>query len=347
LVAEGGAPTGLLPWLLPIACALVFALAWAVTGLALPLLERLGLHDHPNRRSSHSKVKPRGGGLAILAVLLPGWLGWALWSGAVPLGFWPVLGGLLLLALVSLVDDLRSLSSGLRFACQILAVAIGLWGLQPAGPVFQGLLPPLLDSLAAGFAWLWFINLFNFMDGIDGMTGTETVALGAGLALAAWLAALDPSLVVLPALLAAAAGGFLLWNWEPSRLFIGDVGSVPLGFLLGWLLLLLAAEGEWAAALILPLYYLADASFTLLRRALRGAAVWRAHREHAYQRAALALGNHAAVTRQIALLDTVLVGLALVAVSGYPWIALGAAFVSLACLLLALERQARSASRLL
>src|SRR3546814_5285781 len=107
------------------------------------------------------------------------------------------------------------------------------------------------------------------MDGIDGIAAVETIAVGGGLALVAALQGEAPATILPGAVLAAAALGFLYWNWAPSRLFLGDVGSVPLGYLLGWLLLAAAAGGEWAAAVILPLYYLADASLTLVRRAWR------------------------------------------------------------------------------
>ena len=331
-------------WILLAGCVAVLALTWAATGLALGLLRRFGVQDLPNQRSSHSEVKPRGGGLAVLLVLVPAWLlaaeGFAV---ALP-GFHWVLAGTLLIVAISLLDDLRSVPAALRFATHILAVALGIAGIGEVGPVFQGLLPPLLDRIAAGFLWLWFLNLYNFMDGIDGITGTESVALGLGIGLVAWLAGSAEGLIALPLLLAAGAAGFLIWNWAPAKLFIGDVGSVPLGYLLGWLLLLLAADGHWASAAILPLYYLADASYTLIRRALRGEPFWRAHRQHFYQRAALARASHAAVVLQIMGLDAVLVGLALIAASGYPWAALGSAVVALLCLLAALERQARAAA---
>ena len=115
---------------------------------------------------------------------------------------------------------------------------------------------------------------------------------------------------ILAAAVAGAALGFLAWNWQPAKLFLGDVGSVPLGFLLAWLLLSLAAHGHWAAALILPGYFLADASWTLARRALRGAPVWRAHREHIYQQAVQAGASHAQVSGAVAVANLALVGCA-------------------------------------
>ncbi len=205
--------------------------------------------------------------------------------------------------------------------------------------MFQGWLPPWLDLLAAGFTWLWFINLFNFMDGIDGIAGTESVSIGVGIAFLAvlHLAANGLGVGLLGITIAASALGFLWWNWQPARLFMGDVGSVPLGYLLGWLLLTLAAAGLWAPALILPLYYLADASWTLTRRLLRGAKVWQAHREHFYQRAVQTGRSHASVVRRVFLADIVLVALALWAASGALWPALGLAAVTVAVLLVDLS----------
>ena len=133
--------------------------------------------------------------------------------------------------------------------------------------MFQGWLPAALDMAAAALLWVWFVNLYNFMDGIDGIAGSETAAIGIGLALFA-IAGIgnDPALAAPAAVIAAAAIGFLVWNWAPARIFLGDVGSVPLGYLLGFLLLAAASRGHWKLALILPLYFLADATITLLRR---------------------------------------------------------------------------------
>jgi UDP-N-acetylmuramyl pentapeptide phosphotransferase/UDP-N-acetylglucosamine-1-phosphate transferase len=132
--------------------------------------------------------------------------------------------------------------------------------------------------------------------------------------------------------IAAAALGFLPWNWHPARLFLGDVGSVALGFLLGWLLLRLAAEGQWAAAVILPLYYLSDATLTLTRRTLRGEKPWQAHREHFYQRAVAAGLSHAAVVRAVGVANAGLIALAVMATAGCAIVALagGCAIVALA-----------------
>src|SRR5205807_5914004 len=134
-------------------------------------------------------------------------------------------------------------------------------------------------------AALWFVNLVNFMDGIDWMTVAETVPIAGGLVAIGWLGALPSAGVVAALALLGAMLGFAPFNRPMARLFLGDVGSLPLGLLLAWLLILLAGSGHVAAALLLPLYYLADATLTLARRLLAGERVWQAHRTHFYQRA--------------------------------------------------------------
>ncbi|HVO15364.1 MAG TPA: glycosyl transferase [Alphaproteobacteria bacterium] len=307
------------------------------TAAVLRLLERRRILDHPNERSSHARATPRGGGIAVTGALVLAWAAVAALepgaSGALP---WAV-GGIVLLGVVSWRDDLRSLPALPRFAAQVVAVAAGLAAFDHGALVFQGLLPFWADRLLAALAWLWFVNLFNFMDGIDGLAGTETVAIGLGLALLALTAGESPATAALPLAAAAAALGFLPWNWQPARIFLGDVGSVPLGYALGWLLLAAAAAGHWAAALILPLYYLADATLTLLRRLLRGERVWRAHREHFYQRATRGGRSHCAVVGLIAGADALLIALALGA-ARWPWAMLAAAAVAVGLLLLVLAR---------
>jgi UDP-N-acetylmuramyl pentapeptide phosphotransferase/UDP-N-acetylglucosamine-1-phosphate transferase len=202
--------------------------------------------------------------------------------------------------------------------------------------VCQGLLPFWLDRAVAVLAWTWFINLYNFMDGIDGITGIETVCIAAGLAICGF--ALPQDLVLI-----AASLGFLLWNWHPARIFLGDSGSVPLGYLLGWLLLSLAGSGHPAAALILPAYYLADATLTLLRRASRLEPVWRAHRQHFYQRAVQGGASHAAVARLVLVGDLALMAAALLS-ERRPWTGLAMAALVTVLILTTLRHLGRRQS---
>ncbi len=326
----------LTPWLTPFAWfAAVFAATFAVTGAAIGILRRRAILDHPSERSSHTIPTPRGGGIALLAVLLPAWAAMAYLMPATGPAVWLVLGAALLLAGISWVDDLRGSPAFVRLAAHILAVAVVLAAMPRDTLIFQGLLPQVLDRLAAGVLWVWFINLFNFMDGIDGIAGVEAACIGAGLFLLGVIAGGGGQEPLFGLTLAAAALGFLWWNWYPSRVFLGDVGSVPLGFLLGWLLLDKAAAGFWAAALILPLYYLVDATLTLLKRLLRGERVWQAHAQHFYQRAVQGGLSHAAVVSIILVANLALIALALLAAAGARAASLvGAAFTVAALLFL-------------
>ncbi|MEX2650551.1 MAG: glycosyl transferase, partial [Alphaproteobacteria bacterium] len=247
--------------LLALTVAGTVAAAWAGTGFIVPWLGRRGLVDRPNERSSHGVPTPRGGGIAPVAVTLAAWFALALGTG---LGRHVALlaAGAILLLVVGWVDDRRGLSRALRLAAQAAAVTIGLAALPPA-PVLQGVAPPEFDRVVAGLIWLWFLNLYNFMDGIDGLAAGETTALGLGSALAVLVLGQPSSVVPHAVALSGAAAGFLRWNWPPARVFLGDSGSVALAYLAGWLLLTLAASGAWAAALILPLYHLADPTMTL------------------------------------------------------------------------------------
>lgn len=330
------------PWSVGLGLALVALASWAGTAAVLRLLIVWQVFDEPNHRSSHTHAKPRGGGLAVVAVMLAAWTIAALMEGSYEAGLWFVMSGALLLAAISWADDLKPRPVSLRFGVQVAAVALGLSMLQPTELVFQGLLPLSLDRMLTVLLWLWFINLFNFMDGIDGIAAVEAIAISGGLAAIFALVVQSPLGAFLAAVPAAAALGFLPWNWAPSRIFLGDVGSVPLGYLLGGALIGTAASGFWAAALILPLYYLADASLTLARRGLRGEKLWQAHREHFYQRAVQRGFSHAAVAKRVAACNLLLMGLGVAsafAPAGIAWIPLGLACLAVVGLLVMLARE--------
>ncbi len=323
-------------WMIVTGAALgALAVSGAGTPMTLGLLRRRAIFDHPNPRSSHTAPTPRGGGIAVVAALI---LAWVLLGAAAPAtsaGLWFALGLGAGLALVSWIDDLKSLSPGPRLLAQVIAVGATLQAFGPDELVFQGLLPLAVDRLIAGLLWLWFINLFNFMDGIDGLAGAETVAIGLGVLTVALIGQGAGELGPFGLVLAAAMLGFLPLNWQPAKIFLGDVGSVPLGFFAGWLLLMLAAHGQWAAALTLPAYYLADASTTLGLRISQGKPFWRAHREHAYQRAVQLGRSHAAVSASVGLVNLALIGLAAASLSpgAARWASLaGAAVLTLAFL---------------
>lgn len=304
------------------------ALSWSLTGLYARAMTASRRLEPPNERSMHKVPVPVGGGLAIVATAL---VLWPMWQGTLGTPHLVLLGCFAGLAALSWIDDRRALSPAVRLAAQTLAVALCLAWLAPEARLLP-VVPLLAERVVLGLAWLWFINLFNFMDGIDGLAGSETVAVALGYVLAVTVAGLDGPLWQLALIVAAAAAGYLAWNWHPARVFMGDAGSIPLGFLLGWLMLDLALSGHWAAAVILPLYFAADATLTLAKRGLRREKLWKAHREHFYQRAVLGGATPDGVVWRISAGNAVLVALALVS-TRYPMAALAAAIVVVAVLL--------------
>jgi UDP-N-acetylmuramyl pentapeptide phosphotransferase/UDP-N-acetylglucosamine-1-phosphate transferase len=316
---------------------LAAALSWSLVGLYRRAMTAARKLEKPNERSMHQMPVPTGAGVGIVAAVLALWL---LWHGGVPdHGSLPLLASLAGLGVLSWLDDRYPLSPAVRMAGHALAVGLCLWSL-PSDARALPALPLGVERALEAAAWLWFVNLFNFMDGIDGLAGSEAVAIAVGYLGVLAVADLESPFWGLALILAAATAGYLYWNWHPAKVFMGDAGAIPLGFLLGWLMLDLAVRGHLAAAAILPAYFAADATITLVRRTLAGKPPWRAHREHYYQRAVLGGTPPSAVVARIAAVDLLLVALALLSASR-PVPALIAAAVLIALLLAHLESLAR------
>jgi UDP-N-acetylmuramyl pentapeptide phosphotransferase/UDP-N-acetylglucosamine-1-phosphate transferase len=272
------------------------AVAWAVLGLLLRRADRLPL-DRPNARSLHAQAIPRGGGLAIWA----GWFAATLWLP----GSKPWLGPLVGVIAVSLLDDRRGVHPAIRLAVHVAAAATWVW-----------LAATTMHPIVAVVAIVWMANLYNFMDGIDGLAAAMAVVGLGAYAAAAWLA--GGAGVPLFLALAAATVPFLFFNAPPARVFLGDVGSVPLGFLAaifgitGW-------QAQWWPLwfpLLVFLPFIGDASLTLAYRLLRGARIWEAHREHHYQRLVQIGWSHG---RTLALYVALMVGVAGSGLAALAW----------------------------
>jgi UDP-N-acetylmuramyl pentapeptide phosphotransferase/UDP-N-acetylglucosamine-1-phosphate transferase len=315
---------------------LSFLLGLILTLAARRMLIRKHLFDHPNERSSHSEPVPRGGGWALLIVLVPGMILAALADGSLPQHA-GVIAAVIVLAIVSWFDDRKSNAGGIsaikRLSLHIFAACLGSTAFSYDDTLFAGALPFWLDRGLMIVGWAWFMNLYNFMDGIDGITCTETIALATGACLLMTATGMnDPFLHTLTLMLTGASLGFLVLNWHPAKIFLGDVGSVPLGFLTGFALLSLAVQGFLIPAFILPLYYVADSGITITKRAMRREKIWQAHRQHFYQRATLGLGRHDKVVLWIVAANIGLICAALLAVT-YPLPGLGIAVAMVAILL--------------
>lgn len=264
------------------------------------LAPRLGLVQVPNARSSHTVPTPLGGGLAIAATT---GLAAAILALHDDPGLWPAAFSILLVGTLGLADDLYDLSPALRFPVQGLIFIALIWATGPvpaiALPFGMTLAGPSL-LVVIFLISLWWLNLFNFMDGIDGMAGSQAVLLLIGMALVWW--SVDPLAWQSPTFAltlsgAAATAGFLLRNWPPARIFMGDMGSNVLALLIFFVGLITIHKGQldYQPLVILPAVLVTDASVTLLRRLSRGERPWQAHRRHAYQQLSRVWG-HQSVT---------------------------------------------------
>jgi len=286
---------------------LLFSVSALITAGVRMVLVRHGVMDLPNSRSSHAVPVPRGGGVAIVVVFLSAVV-WIFSRHGIPARLaWSLIGGGLAISIVGFLDDRFRLPPWPRLAVHSLVAACTVWCLGSMGPSQFG----NGDSLgswvirAVEFVGLvWLTNLFNFMDGIDGLAGMEAVCVcvfGGFLLFRAGLASYSQ----LSWSLAAASLGFLLWNWPPAKIFMGDVGSGFLGFTLGALALFSSNSNPgliWPWLIVLAAFF-ADATVTLLRRIFSRARWYEAHRSHAYQHAAQVWASHAKVTLAVAVIN--------------------------------------------
>ena len=328
-------------WLLPV----ILLASLGLTGVLRRYALTRSLMDIPNARSSHTVPTPRGGGVAIvvsflLALPIVAALGGLSWSLALAL-----LGGGGWVAVVGFLDDHGHIAARWRLLAHF---AGAIWAL-----CWLGGLPPLqvagfslnlgwFGHITAAFYLVWLLNLYNFMDGIDGIAGVEAVTVcGGGALLYAVLGQAD--LALLPLLLAVASAGFLIWNFPPAKIFMGDAGSGFLGLVLG----ILSLQAAWVAPqllwswLILLAVFIVDATFTLLRRLLRGEKVYQAHRSHAYQYASRQHGGHLPVTLAVLAINLVwLLPLAVLVGTGWLDGLLGFGVASMPLIFLALRYKA-------
>ena len=292
----------------------IVAGTFAITLIATGLMRRYALQkkllDVPNPRSSHSAPTPRGGGLAIVAAFLGAVLALALaehLNGRIAVA---LVGAGGTIALVGFLDDRRTLPAGVRFAVHVASaglVVFLLGGIPEAELENWGLRGVWVGAAIAVLALVWTTNLFNFMDGIDGIAGSEAAFIAGAGAWINWRHAGDAGLTIAMLCLAGASLGFLRWNWPPARIFMGDVGSGFVGFALAALGLAASTAGAIpiAAWAILGGVFLVDATVTLIRRIARGDPWLEAHRLHAYQHLARRYGAHLPVTALVIVINFV------------------------------------------
>lgn len=318
-------------------------LSWLLASrVRLYALDRL--LDIPNERSSHSSPTPRGGGLAIAVTALGGiiigaMLGWIDWNLAIALS-----GGGAMIATVGWVDDHRSLPALTRFAVQFLSAGWALFwvgGLPSLSVGSTSLHLGVVGTVLGVIGVVWAINLYNFVDGIDGLAAGEAISTGVigGMILVAMG---QVGLAMVAFVIAAASAGFLPLNWAPAKLFMGDVGSGMLGYLFA--VLAIASENASAVPLLIWVLLLGafvfDATVTLCRRIAHGERWYHAHHSHAYQRMVQAGRSHAQVSSTILVINLALAVLAIVAWlrPTFFLIAIAAGAVLLSIIYLSVER---------
>lgn len=283
-------------------------MAFALTGSAFltALVRKLAIIDMPNERSSHTQPTPRGGGVGLVAMTVFGLLcSQFIWHLTTWRGLWFYLGGIALLAAISWLDDIRTVSAKIRFLVHFLAagIVVAKWG------YWETFTLPFWGDIQLGWGGLlltlvWIVgltNAYNFMDGIDGIAGGQALVAGIGWALVGWMLG-DKFVFAMGGLLAASTLGFLFYNWSPAKIFMGDVGSTFLGFSFAVIPLIAAQSAPqghryipWIGFLFIwP--FVADTGFTLLRRIRNGENILQAHRSHLYQRMVIAGYSHQLVS---------------------------------------------------
>jgi len=309
----GGSAIGM-PEVLVLVFAIALVVSMGLIAVLRPVFVRYAI-ARPNARSSHTVPTPQGGGIAVVAAtLIAASLGAALVPTGLSAAEWLALGtATLVLAVTGAVDDVRGLHAAARLLIQILAVGLIIAALPNDLSVVPQLPWPVERALLL-LGGVWFVNLVNFMDGLDWMTVAEVVPVTAGVAVLGVAGGASPITVMLAVALLGAIIGFAPFNRPVARLFLGDVGSLPIGLLLGWLMLMLAGRDNLAAAILLPLYYVADATITLGRRLARREPVWQAHRSHFYQRATDGGFSVEEIVVRVFVLNLALAGLALITV---------------------------------
>lgn len=282
--------------------------AWGITALLRLYAIKSSLIDIPNSRSSHSVATPRGGGVAIVVSFILTVLVLTLLGHVDSAAAYALCGAGGLVAAVGFLDDHGHIAARWRLLGHFAAAVWALFWLGglPAISVFDTVVDlGWFGYVLAAIYLVWLLNLYNFMDGIDGIASVEAICVCSGGALLyVWLGSTDGSLITVLGL-SAAVVGFLIWNFPPARIFMGDAGSGFLGITLGVLSLQAAASSPqllWAWLILLGVFVV-DATFTLLRRLLRGERVYEAHRSHAYQFASRHYGRHLPVTLAVTLIN--------------------------------------------
>lgn len=280
---------------------LVFCITYLLTGLFRSYALKNSLMDIPNERSSHEIPTPRGGGVAVALVLFVSYALLSFLEPTIQQSALAIISACIGIFLVGLIDDHRHVSARWRLLVHFSGISVGL--------VMMGGIPPVdvfgvrvetgyIGAFLIVMCMVWLLNLFNFMDGIDGIASVEAITTGLALSFISWFVAPESAVWMLPLIMVCSVTGFLMWNFPPAKIFMGDAGSGFIGALLG----LLTIQATWEAPvlfwcwIIMLAVFIVDASVTLFRRLMALEPVYKPHRSHAYQNAARNYNGHLPVT---------------------------------------------------
>lgn len=281
------------------------------------LFERKNIVDKPSQRRAHSKITPRGGGVAIVISFILSFLIFDYHEHSAFVYSVYLLPPLCLVAAISLLDDISHVSIIYRLCIHLVASALVVYFFLWPRTLLHDELPIYLDFALAFIGLAMFVNIYNFLDGIDGITASESIHLSTTLLILCTMrydviAHVD-LVIVISTLTCASSIAFIYYNWHPAKVFLGDVGSISLGFLLGLALLIVASSGSrlFASCFIACLYYIADGGLTILIRLVNGEKIWLPHLKHFFQRAVRKGMSHQEITTKIAICNFSLMCLAI------------------------------------
>lgn len=301
--------------------------SFVITRILIKIMPKLGIVDIPSNRRAHSEITPRGGGLSLViiySILLPAFEYYVIGSTD---GSFMLLQIFIPISLVSFWDDISHVMIPLRllihFLCSMLAI---MWLVHPS-PILHSEIPVYLDLAIGTFALLTFLNVYNFMDGIDGITVSQSLHYSATILLLCFVRYdIIPNvdmIIITAAIIGGWSLGFLYFNWQPAKIFLGDVGSISLGFLIGVCLLTIASGSAklFAACVIASLYYIADGGLTILIRVVKGERIWEPHLQHFFQKSVKTGKSHKRTVKRIMKCNILLMLLAVQSLY-YPVIAI-------------------------
>lgn len=309
---------------------LSFLISCTISKYMIKLLQRYSVMDIPINRSNHKTPIPRGGGVSIVVTILIFSL--LYYSINNKLSILYFISSLIIVATISFIDDIKNLPIIPRVLCQSIAISI----------LYNSFDVSFIDySFLKYFILLFifiFINFYNFMDGIDGSASSEAIHIGISILIINLITGnILPEVQFIMIVLIAACIGFLVFNWHPAKIFLGDVGSISLGIICAWALVNLVLSGYLAAALIIPLYYISDSFITILIRLYQGKKIWHGHSEHFFQKAVRNGASHKQVIKKIIFVNLILCALSVVSL-WYPKSSLMVSLIFVAIFLYKLQK---------